>query len=102
MCRRGGHEDFADQATVGAGLFRDQDIAQHGFGVVKDLLFGPADFHAALKAVLERAFATASGVDLRFDHHGLVALAEKFVGKVAGGFRGGADLTGGNGHTLLS
>ena len=64
---RAGDEQFADQPAFGAGLFGDQHVAEHGLGVLEDLVGGLADFDAALEAALESALAAAAGMDLGFD-----------------------------------
>ena len=59
-------------------LFGDQHIAQHGLGLFGGILNAAGQMHAALKAILERAFAATAGVDLAFHHHLSVACIEKF------------------------
>ena len=40
--RRGGNQQLADQPAVGSGLFCDQDIAEHGFGLLVNVFGGSA------------------------------------------------------------
>ena len=89
---RAGDEQFADEPSIRAGLFRDEHLAEHGFGLFVNIIRALAQFDAALKAALESSLAAAAGVDLRFDHDELFALGKKFFGDFFGGFGVCADI----------
>ena len=67
---------LADQPALGAGLLGDEHIAQHGLGLLVDVLRGLAQLDAALEAALESAFAAAAGVNLRLDGNEIGALGQ--------------------------
>ena len=83
-----GDVDAVDYAAAGAGLRRDQRLAEHLLGERLHLGARLGEAHAALLAgrgFLELAFAAAAGVDLRLHHeqrprqllHRLVGLAHR-------------------------
>ena len=56
--------------------------------------------HAALEAVLKRAFAAAAGVDLAFHHHALMAFAKQFFDCRLGFLNRGGRFAGGDWHAV--
>ena len=65
--RAGGEQQRLHHAAVRAGLLGDEHVAEHFFGERNRFVHRRRDFHAALKAGFESAFAASAGVDLRFD-----------------------------------
>ena len=63
-----------------AGLFGHEHLTEHRSGVLADLAGPVANFHAALKAALERALAASTGVNLRFHHDAFRAAGKKLSG----------------------
>lgn len=83
--------DAFDFLAVGAGLFGDQDFAEHGLGVFLDLIdrLGQTDAAFFGVAVFKTPGATAASVNLRFDDPDIAA---KFFG-LLGRFVGGVSYT---------
>ena len=71
-------EDFAHQPAVRAGLFGDQHLAQHGGGLLENILRRAAKFDSALKAALKSPLAAAARVDLGLDRDQSFARGEDF------------------------
>ena len=96
-----GDEQFADEAALRPGLFRDEHLAEHRLGFLENFVRGLAKLHAALKAALERALAASAGVDLRFHDDEFLALGEKLFGDRLGRFGRVAHFAGRDGDAVL-
>ncbi len=62
-----GDEDFAHELAFRAGLMSDKGLAKHLAGDVLRFFGCLDEMYAAFEAVLEGAFATATGMNLSFD-----------------------------------
>jgi len=81
-----GDEDLADEFAFGAGLMRDERLADHFAGDVRSFLGGVHQMHAALEAVHESPLAASACMDLGFDDEAFAAKR----GGGSGGFLAGA------------
>src|SRR6185369_11676916 len=91
--RAGGEEQCLDLAAFGAGLFGDEDVAEHFFGEADRFIDGGGEFDAALETGFESAFAAAAGVDLGLDDDfGAAGGGDFFGGGTDFGERFGRDL----------
>src|SRR6185369_12190788 len=94
-------QQFANEASLGPGLFGDQDVAQHGPGFFEDVVGGFAEFNAALETGVESALASAARVDLGFDGEQGGAPRQQVFGDSPRCFRGAANVPGGDGDAVL-
>ncbi len=87
--------DLAHQLALLAGLQRDERLAEHLAGDVLDFGGGLDEMDAAFEAVLERALAASTGVDLRLDDEvgGVERLGDRlgFFRRAGGGAGGRRD-----------
>ena len=83
-----GDEQGVDPASGLAGLLGDDRVAEHGLGIVVDVVGRLAEVHAALEAVLEHALAASAGVDLDLEHDHFLAGIEEALGDGARLFGG--------------
>ena len=85
-----GDEHRADGSSFGAGLFGDQDLAEHGARFFFEIRGGIAQVNPAFESAQECSFATAAGVNLRLKDEFFLALRQQLLGRLPRFIRSGA------------